>query len=160
MKSNIEKLATILSAKNLTICSAESCTGGLIAANLTALSGASNWYRNGFITYSNNSKHTFLNVSNKSLAKYGAVSSVVAQEMAQGALEVSDVDFAIAVTGIAGPTGGSLAKPVGLVYFGFARRGSLVTSVQKKFTAKREEIRIAASFFAIKHLLSILKSIY
>lgn len=107
------------------LCTAESCTGGLIAAQCTEISGSSQWFERGFVTYSNEAKHNSIGVPRELITKHGAVSPEVAKAMAQGALIHSQAHWSIAVTGIAGPTGGSVTKPVGLVYFGFAWRTSL-----------------------------------
>ncbi len=110
------KLVNKAVAQDLWITTAESCTGGLIAGALTSVSGASNCVGAGYVTYSNEAKHHALTVSLETLNKFGAVSQEVALDMATGALNVSNADLALAVTGIAGPGGGSREKPVGLVY--------------------------------------------
>ena len=117
---------TVLSqcrAAGLRVATAESCTGGLIAAALTAIAGSSDVVDRGFVTYSNAAKTTMLGVPADLIAEVGAVSEPVARLMAEGALAASDADLAVAVTGVAGPGGGTAAKPVGLVWFGLARKG-------------------------------------
>ena len=113
-------LAQALMQHGWMLATAESCTGGLIAARCTDLAGSSDWFERGFVTYSNEAKHELLGVDAALLAQYGAVSEAVAQAMALGALRHSQAQVAIAVTGIAGPTGGSADKPVGTVWFAWA----------------------------------------
>lgn len=110
-------------AKGLTIATAESCTGGLVAAALTSIAGSSAVVDRGFVTYSNDAKETMLGVPRDTIARFGAVSEQTARAMAAGALAHSPADLAVAVTGVAGPGGGSLEKPVGLVHFACALRG-------------------------------------
>jgi nicotinamide-nucleotide amidase len=117
------KLLEVCRAKKLTLVTAESCTGGLLAAALTEIPGSSNVLERGFVTYSNAAKESDLAVSAKLLRRYGAVSEETARAMAEGALKASPADLSVAVTGIAGPDGGNAEKPVGLVHFAAARRG-------------------------------------
>ena len=117
-----QKLYTVLHDKNLTLSTAESCTGGMMGACLTSIPGISDHYGYGFVTYSNDAKQKLLGVNEDTLLKYGAVSSNVALEMAEGALKVSGADSAVSATGIAGPGGGTSLKPVGLVYIGLASK--------------------------------------
>lgn len=117
-----QKLFTLLHDKNLTLSTAESCTGGMIGACLTSIPGISDHYGYGFVTYSNDAKQKLIGVKADTLQKYGAVSAQTALEMAEGARRVSGADIAVAVTGIAGPGGGTAQKPVGLVYVGFATK--------------------------------------
>jgi len=123
---------------------AESCTGGLIAAALTAIAGASDVLDRGFVTYSNDAKHEILGVPMETIRAVGAVSEEVARAMAAGALAHSRADIAVAVTGIVGPGGGSLAKPVGLICFGLAQRGSPPRSERQVFEGDRAGIRVQA----------------
>ena len=116
-------LAQALRAAGLKLASAESCTGGLIAAACTALAGSSDWFERGFVTYSNAAKSEMLGVPAALIAVHGAVSAEVAQAMAEGALAHSRADLAVAVTGIAGPGGATPGKPVGTVWMAVARRG-------------------------------------
>ena len=118
MKSEImlKKLTKLLIDRNLVISTAESCTGGLISSMLTDISGSSAFVKMNFVTYSNNAKHEFLGVSNKTLEKFGAVSEECAFEMADGLMNKTGCDISLCTTGIAGPTGGSDEKPVGLCY--------------------------------------------
>jgi nicotinamide-nucleotide amidase len=144
-------------AAGLTIATAESCTGGLIAAALTAVPGASLVLECGFVTYSNESKTQMLGVPAEMIAKSGAVSAEVARAMAAGALARSKADIAIAVTGIAGPDGGGKDKPVGLVHLAGARRGGALLYEEKRFgDIGRNEVRAeaaAAALALIKRLL-------
>jgi nicotinamide-nucleotide amidase len=141
----------------VTIATAESCTGGLIAAALTSVAGASLVLECGFVTYSNESKTEMLGVPAQLIATKGAVSAEVARAMAEGALKRSKADIAVAVTGIAGPDGGSAEKPVGLVHLAAARRGGARLHAEKRFgDVGRNEVRgeaAAAAFELIKRLL-------
>lgn len=119
----VEALARLLLARGQSLATAESCTGGLIAASCTELAGSSAWFERGFVTYSNEAKTELLGVPPELIAEHGAVSEEVARAMAAGALAHSLADIAVAVTGIAGPTGGSQAKPVGTVWLAWAERG-------------------------------------
>jgi nicotinamide-nucleotide amidase len=137
-------------ARHLMLATAESCTGGLIAATLTAIAGSSDVLDRGFVTYSNESKTELLGVPAALLAAHGAVSEPVARAMAEGALARSRADIAVAVTGVAGPGGGSVEKPVGLVWFGLARRGRDVHSEQVVFPGDRAAIRAATVAHAFR----------
>lgn len=127
MTTDLQSRAAVLlrayEAQGLKIATAESCTGGLVAALLTEIPGSSSVVERGFVTYSNEAKSEMLGVPALLIATHGAVSDEVARAMAEGALEHSLADIAVAITGVAGPGGGSAAKPVGLVHFGLARRG-------------------------------------
>jgi len=136
-----QRLGTILKSKDKKIATAESCTGGWIAQIITEVSGSSAWFDRGFVTYSNAAKVQMLGVKPETLDKYGAVSAQTATEMVTGALAHSDADCAIAVTGIAGPDGGSAEKPVGTVFIAWAYKNQEVKIVQKKFTGNRHRIR-------------------
>jgi len=126
-------LLNLCKSKSLTIVTAESCTGGLVAAALTDAPGASKAVQGGFVTYSNQAKQTSLNVPGDMLEKYGAVSEQVAIAMAEGALAHSLADLAVSITGIAGPEGGTPDKPVGLVHFAAARRGGPMIHRERRF---------------------------
>ncbi len=119
----VEALASLLLARGQLLATAESCTGGLIAASCTELAGSSAWFERGFVTYSNEAKTELLGVPAELIAHHGAVSEEVAKAMAAGALAHSRADIAVAVTGVAGPSGGSQAKPVGTVWLAWAERG-------------------------------------
>lgn len=131
-------------ARGIRLATAESITGGLIVAALTALAGSSDVVDRGFVTYSNAAKHEVLGVPLELLARAGAVSDEVARAMAEGALARSRAGIAVAVTGLAGPGGGSADKPVGLVCFGLARRGQAVTGDRQIFAGDRTAVRSAA----------------
>jgi nicotinamide-nucleotide amidase len=134
--------------------SAESCTGGLIAGACTDLAGSSNWFERGFVTYSNEAKTGMLGVDAALIAQHGAVSEPVARAMAEGALAHSRAQVSVAVTGIAGPTGGSAAKPVGTVWFGWCVQGQ-VTSEVRRFDGDRATVRAAAVRHALRRLLAL-----
>jgi nicotinamide-nucleotide amidase len=151
----VERLADLLLKKGLRLATAESCTGGLIAGACTDLSGSSNWFERGLITYSNDAKTELLGVDATLLARRGAVSEEVAQAMAQGALTHSHAQVAVAVTGVAGPTGGSRTKPVGTVWFGFAVPGQLVTE-KMHFIGDRAAVRAATVHHALRRLTELL----
>lgn len=147
-------LADLLQTKKLYLATAESCTGGLIAGACTDLAGSSNWFERGFITYSNDAKTELLGVDPALIARRGAVSEEVAQAMARGALLHSHAQVAVAVTGIAGPSGGSRAKPVGTVWFGFAVPGQLITE-KKHFAGDRAAVRAATVQHALMRLVEL-----
>ena len=132
-------------AKGLVLATAESCTGGLVAALLTEIPGSSQVLDRGFVTYSNAAKTEMLGVPAALIAAEGAVSERVARAMALGVLDHSPADVAVSITGVAGPGGGTAAKPVGLVHFACARRGAGVTLVERRFgDIGRREIRLAS----------------
>ncbi len=151
MMSLEEKIVNELQAKNYTITTAESCTGGLLAGRILNVSGASAVYNEGHITYSNEAKERLLGVSHETLQVYGAVSEQTAAEMAKGAARVAKADIALSTTGIAGPTGGTKDKPVGLVYVGCYFHGT-VTVEECRFSGTREENREAAVEAALQLL--------
>jgi nicotinamide-nucleotide amidase len=136
----------------LTVATAESCTGGLLAAALTAVAGSSDVFERGFVTYSNTAKTEMIGVPESLLASVGAVSEEVAVAMAKGVLEHAPVQVAVAVTGIAGPGGGSDSKPVGLVHLALARAGEGIRHERRVFDGDREAIRIGAAAAALRLL--------
>jgi nicotinamide-nucleotide amidase len=144
----VGEAASLLDAcrvKGLKLTTAESCTGGLIAAILTEVPGSSDVFERGFVTYSNEAKTEMLGVSAGLIAQHGAVSEAVARGMAEGALFHSNADLAVSVTGVAGPGGGTEAKPVGLVHFGAARRGRDVLHRKKRLgDIGRQHVRLAS----------------
>jgi nicotinamide-nucleotide amidase len=148
------ELADALLARQWMLATAESCTGGMIAAACTDLSGSSNWFERGFVTYSNQAKTDLLGVDPELIAQHGAVSEVVARAMAFGAIRHSLAQVSVAVTGVAGPTGGSPEKPVGLVWFGFQVDG-LLTSESRHFPGDRAGIRTATVQYALRRLLEL-----
>ena len=146
-------LIAVCTTKDLKIATAESCTGGLVAALLTEIPGSSAVVDRGFVTYSNEAKSDMLGVPGALIDTHGAVSAQVASAMAQGALSHSRADMAVAITGIAGPGGGSAEKPVGLVHFASARSGHAPRHFEQRFDDKgRASIRRAALEFALKLL--------
>jgi nicotinamide-nucleotide amidase len=149
------QLAQALLARGWMLATAESCTGGLIAAACTDLSGSSNWFERGFVTYSNEAKADSLGVDAALIAGHGAVSEVVARAMAFGAIRHSLAQASVAVTGVAGPTGGSADKPVGTVWFGFQVDGRL-TSETVRFDGDRAAVRSATVRHALRRLLDLL----
>lgn len=131
---------------------AESCTGGLIAKALTDISGSSAYFDRGFVTYSNQSKQEMLGVQQVTLEQQGAVSEAVVIQMAQGALKAAGADIALSVTGVAGPDGGSIEKPVGTVWFGWADNMGRVRSERQIFSGDRESVRLQAALYALQQL--------
>jgi nicotinamide-nucleotide amidase len=156
MPTHIAETAEILLNSGRMLATAESCTGGMIAAACTDLAGSSQWFERGFVTYSNEAKHEMLGVPTDLIATHGAVSEPVARAMAMGAIEHSRSDVAVAVTGIAGPTGGSADKPVGTVWFGFALNGECVTET-KVFGGDRAAVRHATLRHAMTRLNALLR---
>ncbi|MBW0170099.1 MAG: CinA family protein [Hydrogenophaga sp.] len=148
----VAQLARELKARGLMMATAESCTGGLIAGACTEVSGSSEWFERGFVTYSNEAKHELLGVPAELIAQHGAVSEPVARAMAAGAVAHSPTQLAVAVTGVAGPTGGSPAKPVGTVWFGWATPAGVFTEHQR-FDGDRSAVRQATVRHALAGLL-------
>ena len=153
----LEAVSARLVQKKLMLVSAESCTGGMIGAVMTDRPGSSAFYAGGFITYSNDIKTRLLDVPEPMLAQYGAVSAAVAQAMAQGALDKTNADIAISVTGIAGPDGGSVDKPVGLVYIGYGLKGRPINVSKYNFEGDRGAIRRQTVAAALDHILKTIE---
>lgn len=149
------ELGDYLTVQGKTLATAESCTGGGIAYTLTEISGSSNWFERGFVTYSNAAKMELLDVKPKTIERYGAVSSETALEMVAGALNHSKAEIALAVTGIAGPTGGSLEKPVGTVFIALCQRYQTPVVQKYLFSGNRHQIRIQTVKTALEWLLQI-----
>ncbi len=148
-----EAVFALYRKNRLTVATAESCTGGLVAALLTAVPGSSVVFERGFVTYSNEAKAECLGIPPEFIARYGAVSAEVARAMAVGALEHSRADVAVSITGIAGPDGGSAQKPVGLVHFACVRRGGTAHAEERRFGPMgRSDIRAAAVSVALRML--------
>jgi nicotinamide-nucleotide amidase len=147
-------------AKALRLASAESCTGGLVAAALTEIPGSSDVFDRGFVTYSNAAKADMLGVADALLKAHGAVSAEVARAMALGAIDRSLADIAVAVTGVAGPGGGSPEKPVGLVHFACARRDGGVDHVERRYgPLSRDEIRAASIVQALDMMMDAVDAV-
>ena len=149
-------LARALQQRGWMLASAESCTGGLIAAACTDLAGSSNWFERGFVSYSNESKTELLGVDTGLIERHGAVSEPVVRAMVQGALLHSRAQVAVAVTGVAGPAGGSADKPVGTVWFGWATPTG-VTSEVRRFTGDRAAVRQATVQHALGRLVALIR---
>lgn len=149
-----ETLLAACRAKGVMLATAESCTGGLIAAALTAIAGSSDVVDRGFVTYSNEAKHDLVGVPMALIARHGAVSEDVARAMAEGALARSRAGIAVSVTGVAGPGGGSAEKPVGLVCFGLAQTGRPVHSERQVFPGDRGAIRAAT----VAHAFALIRT--
>lgn len=150
------ELADLLRQKKQMLATAESCTGGMIAAACTDLAGSSDWFERGFVTYSNAAKSDLLGVDPQLIITHGAVSEPVARAMAQGALDKSQAQVSIAVTGIAGPSGGSIEKPVGTVWFSWGLPTGVHTEKQI-FPGDRAAVRAATVQHALTQLLQFLK---
>jgi len=151
-----EQLATSLLNKQWQLVTAESCTGGWLAKCCTDLPGSSAWFAGGVVSYSNSLKQSLLSVSNDTLAEFGAVSEPVVKEMALGCIEKLGGQISVAISGVAGPDGGSDQKPVGLVWFGFASTKQQFCC-QQLFTGDREAIRRQAVAFALNQLIEMLE---
>jgi PncC family amidohydrolase len=154
MHSLIEELSLLLLDKKLRLVTAESCTGGMIAAGMTDRTGSSAIFERGFVTYSNESKIEELDVSSATIESYGAVSEETAKEMCLGALKNSHADVAISVTGIAGPGGGTTEKPVGLVYIGTALQNKEPHISKNNFKGDRTSIRQQTVETALEQLIN------
>lgn len=154
--SHAHQVGELLAERGLMLASAESCTGGWIGQAVTAVAGSSAWYDRGFITYSNHAKQQMLGVQSATLTQYGAVSEQTAQEMATGVIKMSDAQLAVAVTGIAGPTGGSKEKPVGMVCFAWASKQGLARSETHFFSGDREAVRRQAVGTALLGIIKLL----
>ena len=155
--SAVETLAAILLKNHWRLTTAESCTGGLVAASLTNLAGSSEWFERGYVTYSNDAKSEDIGVDAHLIQDHGAVSEQVAKAMAIGAKQSSNSNIALSITGIAGPTGGSKEKPVGTVCFAWALNNDQVFSETKLFPGERSDIRTQASTFALNQLIALLQ---
>jgi len=149
------KLGEAMKARGLKLATAESCTGGWVAMALTAIPGSSDWFERGYVTYSNAAKREDLGVAEQTLRQHGAVSEEVAREMAAGAIKRARAQVALAITGVAGPTGGSAEKPVGLVCFAWAH-GSKMASETRRFDGDRESVRRQSVLHALERVLELL----
>ena len=142
-----------LKARGLKLVTAESCTGGWVAEAVTAIPGSSDWFERGFVTYSNEAKREMLGVRTETLDLAGAVSEETALEMARGALLASRAQVAVSITGVAGPTGGTATKPVGMVCFGWALAGGNADTTTRHFAGDRGEVRRQSVVCALQGLL-------
>jgi len=142
--------------RKLWVATAESCTGGAVAEAITRIPGSSSWFDRGFVTYTNQAKEQMLAVSRETLRGNGAVSADVAAEMASGALAASAADVVVAVTGIAGPGGGTMTKPVGLVWFAWAYRGGPAQCRRFVFDGDREAVRRQSVLVALQGLIDLI----
>ena len=149
-----ERAGQCLLERQWRVVTAESCTGGGVAAALTDVAGSSQWFERGYVTYSNLAKQQELGVSAVTLESQGAVSAAVVAEMAAGALAASGADLAVAVSGVAGPDGGTAAKPVGLVWFALASRAVPVRSEMRHFSGDRAAVRLAAVQRALELIIA------
>ena len=154
----VETLAYMLRERGLHLVTAESCTGGLIAAACTSIAGSSDWFERGIVCYSNEAKTELLGVGAALIAKHGAVSAEVARAMAEGALAHSPADLSLAVTGVAGPSGGTEAKPVGTVWLALARRGEPAQATLLQLQGNRAEVREQTVDRALQTALAALRS--
>ena len=155
LEANLTQISLRLLARRHLLATAESCTGGMIAAACTDLSGSSQWFERGFVTYSNEAKAEMLGGPPGLIDQPGAVSEPVARAMADGALAHSRAQVSLAVTGVAGPTGGSEAKPVGTVWFAWCVGGETHSEMQH-FAGDRAAVRVATVRYALKRLLNLL----
>ena len=158
--SDLTALARSLGAacrrRGVRVATAESCTGGGVAEAITRISGSSEWFDRGFVTYSNDAKQQLLDVPRETIAAHGAVSEETARHMAAGALAHSAADASVAITGVAGPSGGSAEKPVGLVWLAWAARGAGVQARRFRFRGSRAAVRRQSIAVALQGLLDLL----
>ena len=153
MQDLVETLTSKMKGLGLMLATAESCTGGMIAAAMTDRPGSSAVFERGFVTYSNDAKTELLGVPKDMLIKHGAVSSHVAIAMVKGAIAHSRAEIAVSVTGIAGPDGGTEQKPVGLVYIGFGDKAGVIEVAEHRFSGDRASVRQQTMDAALKHLI-------
>ena len=160
-EDDVTQLARVLGRsckrRGVDVATAESCTGGGVATAITNISGSSQWFERGFVTYTNVAKKEMLGVSQDTLRKHGAVSEEVAREMAAGALKRSHADVSVSVTGIAGPTGGSREKPVGLVWLAWGVRGGAIQTRRFRFGGDRGAVRLQSVAVALQGLIDLLR---
>jgi len=157
--ASASRLLDLCRARGFKIATAESCTGGLVAALLTEIAGSSDVVERGLVTYSNEAKRELLGVAAETLAAHGAVSEATAREMAAGALRASHADLAVAITGVAGPGGGSAEKPVGLVHFACAGPGDRLVAIERRYgEIGRGAVRLASVVQALEMLAAAAKA--
>ena len=152
-----EDVGAALKARGLMLATAESCTGGWISEAVTMVPGSSDWFERGFVTYTYVSKRETLGVKEAKLEKHGAVAEEVVREMVEGALARSHAQVAVAVSGVAGPSGGTPEKPVGTVCFAWGRKGGRPESVTRRYSGDREAVRRQSVEHALKGVLAVLK---
>ena len=150
------RIVKLLTKKKLTLSFAESCTGGLLASSITSISGSSKVFNMGLVTYSNNAKIKLLQVPKKTITKYGAVSHETCLSMVKNLSKISKANISISITGVAGPNGGSKAKPVGLVYIGLKKGNKIIVKKNLFKSKKRISIQKATAKQALKMILNIL----
>ena len=150
------RVARALKTKGLMLSTAESCTGGMVSQVLTSMAGSSEWFERGFVTYSNLSKRELLNVSTNTIARFGAVSEQAARDMAEGALANSEAQVAVAITGVAGPTGGTPEKPVGTVWFAWAGKDRDTVTASAQYEGDRDAVRHQATGRALAGLVTFI----
>jgi nicotinamide-nucleotide amidase len=153
LPSIVQQIAEMLISRDQRLATAESCTGGLVAKLLTDRAGSSAWFERGLITYTNAAKSELLGVPEQLFVEHGAVSGACVAAMAEGLLSKAPVDWAVSVSGVAGPGGGSVDKPVGTVWLGWARRGAAASTERCLFDGDREAIREAAARHVLLGLL-------
>lgn len=156
LKSIVLKTASELQNRGLNLTTAESCTGGGLSYWLTSVPGSSAWFERGFVTYSNAAKNEMLGVPSQILNEFGAVSEETARAMAKGALAFSSADLSIAITGIAGPEGGTTQKPIGTVWIAWSGNNFNIVTQLYVFTGDRQAIRLAAMVKALEGLLNMI----
>ena len=154
----VQQLSDLLKKRGWKIATVESCTGGMISELITQMAGSSEWFERGFVTYSNEAKQELVGVSSESLRDHGAVSSVVAREMAIGGVQSSRADLAVSVTGVAGPDGGTEEKPVGTVWIAWADRNGTVIDQGYLFSGDRQQVRLASAQSAFAGAIEFLNS--
>lgn len=158
MTDLVERLATLMLGHNFTLGLAESCTGGWLAAEITALAGSSHWFDRGYVTYSNRSKTQLLGVKQSTLDAHGAVSNAVVDEMTKGVIDNGGCNIAIAISGIAGPDGGTLEKPVGTVYLAWRLNDRVPVIEHHVFAGDRESVRRQSVQKALTRLIGLLEN--
>ena len=155
----LQQLATDLTARQMKLATAESCTGGWIANSVTDLAGSSDWFDMSVVSYSNEAKMRVLGVSEQTLIDHGAVSEATVLEMASGLLECSSADISVSVSGVAGPGGGSADKPVGTVWFGWCLRGEPPSASLQCFDGDRDSVRRQAVAYALEGVLERVRAL-
>jgi nicotinamide-nucleotide amidase len=153
------QIGSALKSHGLMLATAESCTGGAVASAITDIAGSSEWFERGFITYSNEAKREMLGVAQDTLMRYGAVSEAVVREMVAGALCHSHAQVALAVSGIAGPAGGTPDKPVGTVWFAWGIKGGLCVACLHQLSGNRAEIRMQSVCIVFQGVLELLNQV-